>query len=268
MTINRREFLGTSANGIALLIAFGSTGCRASSARPAAAGLAPNQWLRIDAAGRITVINDKSDMGQGSASVVPMIVAEELGAPLSAITVEHAQPGTTFNDMGTSGSDTVAGRWEPLRIAAASAREMLVTAAASQWGVPVTECTTGDGMVRHRGSARSALFGELVAAASQLPVPPRPALKLDSSYTLVGTRVPRLDTRGVVTGTMAYGMDVKVPGMLRAVIARCPSPAGKITSWSGDAAKRVAPRATVLDMVWLISRGSLITVNEVPPFVV
>jgi isoquinoline 1-oxidoreductase beta subunit len=245
MTTNRREFLAASASGIALLIAFGPAACRGSSGRLATGNLTPNQWLRIDATGRVTVINDKSEMGQGSASVVPMIVAEELGAPLSAITVEHAQPGKAFDDMGTSGSDTVAGRWEPLRNAAASAREMLVAAAAAMWGVPATDCTAQDGTVRHAASARSAPFGDLVAAASRLPIPTQPILKPDSSYTLVGTRVPRLDTRGVVTGTKVYGMDFKIPGMLKAVIARCPSPSGRITTWSGSAAKRVAGVRTV-----------------------
>ncbi len=239
MTLNRREFLGTSASGIALLIAFGPAACRESSARQATGRLVPNQWLRIDATGRITVINDKSDMGQGSASAVSMIVAEELGAPLSAITVEHAQPGKAFDDMGTSGSDTVAARWDPLRVAAASAREMLIAAAAAIWGVPATDCIAQAGTVRHNASGRSAPFGELVATASLLTIPTQPSLKPDSAYTLVGTRVPRHDTRSVVTGTKVYGMDLKVPGMLRAVIARCPSPSGKIATWSGDAAKRV-----------------------------
>ncbi|MEP7345536.1 MAG: molybdopterin cofactor-binding domain-containing protein, partial [Gemmatimonadaceae bacterium] len=245
MTINRREFIGKSASGIALLIAFGPVACRGPSARSATDTLVPNQWLRIDANGRVTVINDKSDMGQGSTSAVSLIVAEELGAPLSAITVEHAQPGTAFDDMGTSGSDTVASRWEPLRVAAATAREMLIAAAAAMWGVPTADCTVQDGAVRHAPSARSAPFGDLVASASRMLLPAQPKLKPDSSYSLVGTRVPRFDTRDVVTGRKVYGMDFKVPGMLRAVIARCPSPSGKIATWSGDAAKRVAGVRTV-----------------------
>lgn len=246
MTINRREFLGKSATGVVLLIAFGPTACRAPSNRRVGEPLAPSQWLRIEGDGRITVINDKSEMGQGAASAIPMIVAEELGAPLSAITVEHAQPGGNFDDMNTAGSDSVAGRWEPLRVAAASAREMLVAAAAAIWGVPASDCVAADGVVRHTPSSRSAPFGDLVAAASRLSVPEKPALKPASAFTVVGTRVPRLDARAAVTGTKVYGLDVRIPGMLRAVIARSPSPTGKLVSYSGDAAKGIAGVREVL----------------------
>src|SRR5688572_27993436 len=183
----RRDFIASGAAGIALLIGITETGC----VRPSEGGstpFAPNQWLRIDANGRVTVINDKSEMGQGSSAVIPLIVADELGVTMESVTVEHAQPGSTFNDMGTAGSDTVQSRWEPLRKAAAAAREMLIAAAAAEWGVAASECFTENGTVRRRDSRRSLPFGRLVAQAGALPVPESPALKPASELRLVGTK--------------------------------------------------------------------------------
>ena len=269
MAITRREFIGTGTGGLALLIGFGPLGCRvASSERPSdpeAAAWVPNQWLRLASDGRVTIVNDKSEMGQGASTAIAMIVAEELGVPWESVTVEHAKPGPGFSDMGTSGSDSVAGRWGPLRTAAATAREMLVAAAAAEWKVPVSECTVENGVVGHRASRREAAFGTLVADASRLPVPEKPAFKSATSYTRVGTRVARIDTRAVVTGTKQYGMDLRVPGMLRAVIARCPVPTGKVEAWSGDEARRVpgvrhvveVPNgiAVVADTTWAAMQG-------------
>ncbi|MEO8452545.1 MAG: molybdopterin cofactor-binding domain-containing protein [Gemmatimonadota bacterium] len=265
MTTSRRDFLETSATGIALLIGISQLGCH----KPALAGgddpFAPNQWLRIGPDGRVTVINDKSEMGQGASSAIPLIVAEELGVPWDAVSVEHAKPGPSFDDMGTSGSDSVAGRWKSLRVAAASAREMLIGAAAAKWRVPPAECVAEKGFVKHPSSRREASFGSLVAAASKLAVPASPTLKPDSGFTLVGTRVPRLDTRSAVTGAKQYGLDVRIPGMLRATIARCPVPSGKLTRWSGEKAKQVPGVrqvvqvsngiAVVADTTWAALKG-------------
>ena len=236
MTVNRRDFLAASATGAALLIGIGGTGCGPRTGSPA---LSPNQWLRIDADGRVTFFNDKSEMGQGAGTAVPMILAEELGVRLDQVTVLQAEPGPRFPDMGTAGSDSVAGRWDPVREAAAAAREMLIAAAALQWRVPAAECITENGTVRHLATQREIGFGGLVAAAARLPVPAKPTLKPASRYRLVGTRVPRLDSGAVVTGTKVYGLDQRVPGALHAVLARCPAPGGKLVRWSGERAKRV-----------------------------
>ena len=132
MTISRRTFLEQGGKGLALLIAVGPSACRSAGGGQSRT-LTPNQWLRVAADGRVTLINDKSEMGQGASTVLPLLIADELGVALADISIEHAEPGKTFDDMGTSGSDTVASRWEPLRVAAAAAREMLVAAGAAQW---------------------------------------------------------------------------------------------------------------------------------------
>ena len=261
MTIDRRDFLAAGVGAAALLVGLGPAGCASGErrGRDAAGGsFRPNQWLRIGGDGRVTFINDKSEMGQGAATAVTMIVAEELGVPIDRVSVEHAEPGPDFPDMGTSGSDSVAGRWDPLRQAAAAAREMLVAAAAAQWGVPAAECVAELGRVSHSGSHRVLGFGALAGSAAMLPVPAHPSLKSPLKYRLLGTPVRRLDVRDVVLGRKVFGMDHRVPGMRFAALARCPVLAGRLVRWSGERARRVAG---VLDVVE-ISNGVAVVANS------
>lgn len=265
MTVSRRRFLEAASSGVVLLIGVGQLGCGPGKAAGSGDGFEPAQWLRIGPDGSVTVINDKSEMGQGAATALPLIVADELGVPLDAVRVEHARPGPTFGDMGTSGSDSVASRWTPLRTAAAAAREMLIGAAASAWGVRPADCLIDGGRIKHQGSGREAPLGDFVAAAARLPIPKEPALKPEGAYALVGTRVRRLDTGAVVTGAKQFAGDLRLPGMLRATIARCPFPEGTLVRWTGERAQAVAGVkavfpvrngiAVVADTTWAAFQG-------------
>ena len=226
MTSSRREFLRTTAVGGAALAVL-RIPLRALPA-DSSARFAPNQWVRIDAAGRVTAVVARSEMGQGVRTSLAMILAEELGADWKSVAVEQASPSAEYTDMSTGGSDSVASGWTPLRTAGAAAREMLVAAAAKAWGVPASDCRTEQGAVVHGPSGKRAAFGALVAAASALPVPKEPRLKPRAEFTLVGTRVPRVDGPDIVTGRAVYGLDARIPGMLFAAVARCPVAGGRL----------------------------------------
>src|SRR5688500_11205882 len=179
MNVSRRGFVQwSSITGAALVLGI-SRDDRVFALAPdtgTAAPFEPNKWLRIDADGSVTIVAHRSEMGQGVRTALPMIVAEELGADWSRVSVQHAEPGALFPDMRTSGSSSVAGSWRPLRVAAAAAREMLTAAAAARWGVPATTCATERGAVIHRPTGRRLEFGSLVDDAARVPVPAEPRL--------------------------------------------------------------------------------------------
>jgi len=254
----RREFLHwSSLTGAALVLGVSSDG-RVFAGEPTATRFEPNKWLRIDPDGRVTIVAAKSEMGQGVRTALPMIVAEELGADWTRVTVQHAEPGASFPDMRTSGSGSVSGSWRPLRIAAAAAREMLVDAAAARWGVEASSCSTERGGVVHTPTGRRLEFGALVDAASRLPVPAQPRFKDASEYRLLGTRVPQVANHGIVTGRATYGLDVHVPGMRYAAIARPPAHGGKVAAWNADRARAVSG---VLDIVEIPSGVAVVASN-------
>ena len=223
MTTTRRQFLeALSAGGGALILGLPTRGQGLRKLTPSDTPLAPNQWLRIGADGSITLVAHKSEMGQGVRTSLPMILAEELGADWSRVQVVHARPGPEFTRMGTSGSGSVSGSWRPLRLAAAAAREMLIAAAAARWNVAATECRAVSGQIIHSPSNRSVAFGDLVDAASQLPVPANPPLKSRDEFRLLGTRVAAVDLPGLISGQAVFAADVRLPGMRFAVLARNP----------------------------------------------
>jgi isoquinoline 1-oxidoreductase beta subunit len=238
MSATRRQFLRDASLGAAALALpiplFGR------SAKPGAAGFAPSQWLRIGADGRTVLVVAHSEMGQGVRTSLAMILAEELEADWKTVVIEQASPGPKFTNTGTGGSDSVTSSWKPLREAGAAAREMLVEAAARKWGVPAVACRAEMGSVIHSASGRKAAYGELVAAASALPVPTAPLLKDPKDFRLLGTRVPRIDGPGIVSGRAVYGIDTRVPGMLYAAVAVCPVRGGKLARYEVTKAKAVA----------------------------
>jgi CO/xanthine dehydrogenase Mo-binding subunit len=142
---------------------------RSLSESTAPIGFAPNQWLRVDQSGRVTIRAHKSEMGQGVRTALPAIVAAELGADWSHVRVEHAEPGPEFTDMGTSGSSSVPDSWPILRNASAAARMTFVAAAASRWHVSVTVCDTENGFVVHAPTNRRAWLGSLVGDVARVP---------------------------------------------------------------------------------------------------
>jgi isoquinoline 1-oxidoreductase beta subunit len=235
---SRRDFLKASG----LVIGF----TLPAATRLAQAGegdFRPNAYLRIGADNRVTVVVGLSEMGQGVHTAIPMLVAEELDADWSRVRVEQAPADSAFanpvfHTQATGGSTSVNGHWEPMRKAGAAAREMLVAAAAQTWKVDAAECRTEKGAVVHK-SGKKLSYGKLVNAASRQPVPTEPKLKNAGEFKIIGQSLRRLDTPQKVNGSGKYGMDVRLPGMLTAVMARPPVPGGKAVSVNDAKAKRV-----------------------------
>src|SRR5438309_8286255 len=230
----RREFLETTTG---LVIAFALPWRVQTAAGPAP--FAPNAWLRIGADGIVTLTIDRSEMGQGSQTGLALILAEELEADWSTIRLGPMpeNPAGWSRIMRTGGSNAIRSSWEPLRKAGATAREMLVTAAAETWKVDRATCRAEQGVVIHVPSRRRLPYGRLAARAASLPVPTDVPLKDPKDFRLVGTRVKRLDTPGKVDGSAQFGIDVKVPGMLIASIERSPVLGGRVKRFNADRAK-------------------------------
>ena len=203
----------------------------------------PNAWLRITPDNRITVICGSSEMGQGVLTAIPQMMAEELDADWNAVSVEQAPVSTAFNNpafgmQATGGSTTVRGHWDVIRNAGATARAMLMAAAAEQWKVPVAECRTAMGEVIH-SSGKKLSYGALAEAASRQKPPEKVALKDPKAFKIIGQRKKRLDTVGKTNGTTQYGIDVNLPGMMVAVMARAPLPGAKVVKVDDTGAKAV-----------------------------
>ena len=227
-TINRREFLGTGvAAGASLLIGFHLPAFDRGAAKP----FKPNAWIEIRPDGVVMIWTGRSEMGQGVKTAMPMIVAEELEADWTRVQVTQADADPAYGDQFTVGSRSVRSGFEPLRQAGAAAREMLVGAAALTWKVPREACRARNGMVEHVATGRRLGYGDLAALAATLPVPADPPLKPSSEFRILGTRVPRVDTPDKVDGAAVFGLDVRVPGMVYATVARCPVFGGRVKSF-------------------------------------
>ena len=210
----------------------------------AASEFKPNAYLRVGTDNRVTVIVGLSEMGQGVHTAIPQIVAEELDADWSRVRVEQAPADEAytnpiFHTQATGGSTSVNGHWDPMRKAGAAAREMLVAAAAKSWNVPAAECSTEKGVVHHKRTGKKQTYGQLAARAAKQPVPKEPKLKNPADFKIIGQPMHRLDTPFKVNGSGKYGLDVRLPGMLTAVMARPPVPGGKAVSVDDSAAKKV-----------------------------
>src|SRR5262249_44015015 len=208
MSASRRDFLKwTAVGGAALVIPLPLTA--KYEPEKVLAAFSPNQWLRVGSDGRVTLAVARSEMGQGVRTCLTMILAEELEAEWSSISIEQASPGPLYDDMSTGGSDSVESSWMLLRRAAAAAREMLITAAATEWNVKQADCRAENGSVIHAPSGRHLSYAKLARAASALPVPKEPALKDPKDFRLIGTRVRRIDGPDLVTGRGRYGLDTR-----------------------------------------------------------
>jgi isoquinoline 1-oxidoreductase subunit beta len=234
--LSRRTFLGRSAAaGAGLVIGF----YLPKSASAQAAGVfSPNAYLRITPDEKITIVVARTEMGQGVWTALPMILAEELEVDLKQITIEQAGASTLFGDQGTGGSASVRTTWDPMRKAGAQAREMLISAAATQWGVSPESCKAESASVIHSATGRKLSYGSLATKASMLPVPDNPPLK-SGGYKLVGKSTPRLDTPSKVNGSAQYGIDFHIAGMKYASLARCETVGGKVGDFDATAAKQM-----------------------------
>ena len=227
-TLSRREFLVRGASG-ALTLGFalrgGASAVVAQEATPVAnVAFSPNAWLTVEPSGEIVIALHKSEMGQGVMTALPAIVADELDANWDRVRVEPAYGDPAYGSFGgnqfTFGSTSVSMSWDTLRYAGATARAMLIEAAAQQWGVPASECRSERGEVINIGSGERLGYGELAGAAAVLPVPETVETKSPTAFNLIGESLPRLDIPAKTDGSAIFGMDVSLPGMLTAVTLR------------------------------------------------
>ena len=243
--VGRREFLKTGAiSGAALVLGFylpaRSRAREAQSPQPKE--FAPNAWVCITADNQITVFVEKPEMGQGQRTIETMLLAEELEVDLAAIRIEQAPTiPDIYKSLATGGSGGTGEGWGSVRKAGAQAREMFVQAAAKQWSADKKDCRAENGAVIHVPTGRRSTYGQLVEVASKLPEigPDAVSLKEPKDFRFIGKPVPRLDTPSKVDGSAKFGIDVKVPNMLYAVIARCPHFGGKLLSFDAAAAKKI-----------------------------
>ncbi len=216
---------------------------------------APNAFIRIDEAGRTTLVMPQVEMGQGVYTSIAMILAEELDADFAQVTLEHAPPNDklygnpTFGIQVTGNSNSIRAWWKHLREAGASARAMLVQAAAQQWQVEPQSCTTSNGEVTHQESGRKLSYGALASAASSQTPPKDVALKDPKDFVLIGKPLKRFDTPDKVNGKAIYGIDAILPDMKFATLAACPVFGGKVGKVDDSAAKKIpgVQKVVVLD---------------------
>ena len=268
--MSRRQFMKSSAlaGGGLLLACHLPFGIRDAAAAGDAV-FAPNAFLRIGTDDSVTIIVNKSEMGQGVYTSLPMLLAEELCCDWKRVTFQASPVAPEYNHaqfgpiMVTGGSTSVRSEWTRLSLAGAAAREMLIAAAAEQWKVDPAACRAENGIV-HGPGGKQLSFGKLSARAAKLPVPREPKLKTGAK-NLLGTPLHRLDSPAKINGTAQFGIDVHVPGMLTAVIARPPVFGGRVKSFDAAKAKTVpgvhavvavdAGVAVVADGFWPAMKG-------------
>jgi isoquinoline 1-oxidoreductase beta subunit len=278
MASRRRFILGSVAVAGALVVGWGLVPPRQRLTGSAPLPVGPGQrafngWVKIGTDGRVVVQVPKSEMGQGVHTSLAMLLAEELDADWASVQVEHPPLDALYNNQATvvdglpfhpdgnglvkrlagwmtaktmrefglqltGGSSSVKDLWLPMREAGASARAMLVAAAAAQWGVNAQEVRVEGGVLSH-ASGRRATFGELATQAGQQPLPRSVVLKTPAQFKLLGQPRPRLESADKVTGRAVFGLDVRLPGMLYATVAMCPTLGGRVKSFDGAVALKM-----------------------------
>jgi isoquinoline 1-oxidoreductase beta subunit len=237
-TFNRRAFvIGTAAGGAGLALGLdipfgGPTVVRAADGSPEV-----NAWVVIRPDDTVIIRIARSEMGQGTLTGLAQLVAEELECDWSKVTTEYPTPGQSvarkraWGDFSTGGSRGIRTSQDYVRKGGATARMMLIQAAANDWKVPVAECSAANSVITHTPSGRTTTYGKVAETAAKLPPPTDVKLKDPKDWKLVGKGLKRLDTPDKVTGAMVYGIDVKLPGMLNAAIKDCPVTGGKLKSY-------------------------------------
>jgi isoquinoline 1-oxidoreductase beta subunit len=252
--ISRREFLqrtGQASGGMVLAMSLGAA-YRPGSAIAATKDtdhVAPNVFVNIRADGQVEIYCYRSEMGQGIRTGLPQVIADELEADWDRITVIQALGDEKYGDQNTDGSTSIRKHWDILRGAGASAREMLVAAAAGLWGVPADQCVARKHAVHHAATGRSADYGELVAHTDGIAVPDTPTFKARKDYRYIGKSVDLLDAEAMTTGTAMYGIDTSLPGMLYASIERCPVLGGTVKHLDSSAAKKMRGVVAVIELL-------------------
>ncbi len=245
LNLNRRNFLKyTGFTGTALMLGFRVSAENTEIVNGVEVGVvsgfefSPN--IIIEKSGKITIFNTKPDMGQGTFQSIPTIIAEELGVTLDQVTILQTGGEKKFGPgQFAGGSDSVRSSYNDLRKIGAAGREMLLTAAAQQWGVSVSECYAENAKVFHKPSGKSISYGDLAEAAAKLPVPKEPKLMDPKDFKMIGKPTPRPDVPLKVTGKAVYGIDVSVPNMVYASIERCPVFGSKLVSFDDTETKKI-----------------------------
>lgn len=242
--IDRRNFLRlTGITGAGLVLGLSAQGSGTATVENlAAAGetFDITAFVQIDAGGLITIFNPKPEMGQGTFQSIPALIAEELEVSLDKVTIQQTGGEKKFGPgQAAGGSSSVRTSYQNLRKVGASAREMLISAAAAKWNVPVGECYASEAKVYHKPSGKSLGYGELAGAASKLEVPKSPVLKDPKDFKILGKRYPRPDVPLKVNGTAKFGIDATVAGMVYASVERCPVFGGKLLSFDDSDTRKV-----------------------------
>ena len=246
--LSRRDFLSATAtvgSGLMLALTLPGPGGKSNSAAAAGTGAGGqiNAWLKIARDNSITIIVDRSEMGQGVYTALPMLLAEELNIDMGVIRIEAAPVGDAYINPGNGGqvtgtSNSVQDAWEKLRMAGAAARTMLISAAAKRWRIDPAQCHVENGTVIN-SQGKALTFGELADAAAKEPVPKGLKLKSRNDFQIIGKARARIDTPGKVDGSAEFGLDVKLPGMLYAVLAQSPVLGGKVQAVDAGAAEKM-----------------------------
>jgi isoquinoline 1-oxidoreductase subunit beta len=270
MRVSRRDFVRAGAAvGTGLIVGFrlpealrAARPLRDSGALPPT--FRPNAYIEIAPDDAVTLWVTRSEMGQGVRTTLPAVLAEELEVDLGAVRLEQAMPGARFKGirLRTSGSGSSSGSFRALRVAGATAREMLIGAAASTWGVDRTTCRAERGSVVHAATGRRLGYGALAPKAGTQSPPANPPLKEASSFRLIGTRMKRLDGPDIVRGRAVYGLDVRVPGMLVAVMERCPYLGGRVSTFDASRALKIPGVRHVVPIRSGISTGVAVAADS------
>jgi isoquinoline 1-oxidoreductase beta subunit len=240
---SRRSFIsvGLAATG-GLLVVMRSELSGAQAPMPPQTGPAefPTHYLQIDPDDRVLIWSAQPEMGEGTKTSLPMLIADELDADWRLVRIDDAPLDPKYGGQGVGGSDAVRSDWDNLRRVGATARALLVAAAAAEWNVAAAECTTATHAVRHAASNREARYGALAARAATLTVPRDVPFKDPSRYRLIGTRVNGTDNVKIVTGQPLFGIDVRTPNMKFAAIAKCPVFNGRPVKIDASKARQIA----------------------------
>jgi isoquinoline 1-oxidoreductase beta subunit len=236
--LNRRAFVvGTATLGTGLALGLDIPFGGPSIVRAADGSPEVNAWVVIRPDDTVVIRIARSEMGQGTLTGLAQLVAEELECDWSKVTTEYPSPGQSvarkrvWGEFSTGGSRGIRTSQDYVRKGGATARMMLVQAAANEWKVPVTECTAADSVITHKPSGKTTTYGKVAEAAAKLPAPADVKLKDPKDWKIAGKRLKRLDTADKVNGAMVYGIDIKLPGMLNAAIKDCPVTGGKLKSY-------------------------------------
>ncbi|MBC7983707.1 MAG: xanthine dehydrogenase family protein molybdopterin-binding subunit, partial [Candidatus Obscuribacterales bacterium] len=245
-TYDRRSFLkltGVTGGGLALAFYMGdaNTALAADGEPGGAKAFAPNAFVRIGRDGIVTIYAKNPEVGQGVKTSLPMIVAEELDADWAQVRIEQSAISPAYGMQMAGGSRSIPSNWTTLRQAGATARAMLVKAAAKSWKLPAAELTTEKGFVAHQASGKRASYGELADLAATFPVPDVNSLTLKKreEFKLLGSRLTGVDNKQIVTGQPLFGIDQQLPGMSYAAFEKCATIGGKVKSANLDEIKKL-----------------------------